>query len=372
MGCRNAGCAKGRFVGCRGGVAALMAALCAAGTAMGGPPAHDEHGGGHAAPGAPAAPAVKPAAGKAAATPKTEAKGESRSEAKGAKPAGAPPTPKETKEAAESAGAREGGEKAGSSRDGKESKEKVEGTPVKGESAPVKVERPTDADEALKWLAEGNGRWVGNKPTNPGSGLERRERLAVEGQKPWAVVLTCADSRLPVERIFDRGTGELFVVRVAGNVAGSSEVGTIEYGVGHLHAGLLVVMGHAKCGAVAAAVTRAEVHGSVAPLVGRIMPAVDRARKQNPGAEGEQLVSAAIRENVWQTVFDLLKQSSEIRRAVADGQLRVVGAVCDVSTGKVEFLGEHPWQDALIGAIEPAKAAKPNGHATAAASDEHR
>ena len=121
------------------------------------------------------------------------------------------------------------------------------------------------ADEALALLTQGNQRWVDGTTTNPSTDAERREALAENGQHPFVTILTCADSRIPVERVFDRGVGELFVVRVAGNVAGSSETGTIEYGVGHLKTRLLVVMGHTKCGAVAAACSGAELHGHVVP-----------------------------------------------------------------------------------------------------------
>lgn len=216
--------------------------------------------------------------------------------------------------------------------------------------------RPTP-DAALKLLQDGNQRWVTSQTTDPNTESARRAMLADKGQNPFAIVLTCADSRLPVERLFDRGTGDLFVIRVAGNVAGTSETGTIQYGVGHLKSPLLVVMGHTKCGAVAAASTNAEVHGKLADLLGNISPAVDRARRNNPEAEGAQLTAAAIKENVWQTVFDLIKYSPEVRSAIGSGELKIVGAVCDISNGKVDWMGEHPWQAELVAAMN-AKADK--------------
>jgi carbonic anhydrase len=163
--------------------------------------------------------------------------------------------------------------------------------------------------------------------------------------------LTCADSRIPVEQVFDQGVGDIFTVRVAGNTAGISETGTIEYGAGHLKTPLLVVMGHTKCGAVGAAASNAPVHGMVAKLVANIQPAVERARRNNPGIDDKQLAAIAVKENVWQTVFDLFKNSDELREMVAHGKLKVVGAVYDIATGKVEFLGEHPWQGELLGAL---------------------
>lgn len=227
-------------------------------------------------------------------------------------------------------------------------------------------DRTYTADEAFSMLMEGNARWVSNRVDAPATSPERRGATSSGGQHPFATIITCADSRLPVERMFDRGVGELFVTRVAGNIAGPSETGTIEYGVGHLHTPLLVVMGHARCGAVAAAASGARVHGQVAGILAKVAPAVDRARRQNPSLKGDELVAAAVKENVWQTVFDLLKQSDDLRTRVRQGELRIVGAVCELSTGHVEFMGEHPWQTELMTALEA-----PGGQATVTAAEGH-
>jgi carbonic anhydrase len=219
------------------------------------------------------------------------------------------------------------------------------------------------ADTALKMLQEGNDRWVAGQSTHPNTDAARRKELADAGQKPFVTVLTCADSRVPVERVVDRGVGEVFVVRVAGAIAGVSETGTVEYGLGHLHTPLLVVMGHTKCGAVAAAASGANVGGRIKDIVEAIEPAVERARRKNPGAEGADLAAAAVKENVWQTVFGLMRESKESRTLVGQGKVKVVGAVCDISTGKVEWLGEHPWQQELIDALGGmATAEKDEGH----------
>ncbi|MFO0839875.1 MAG: carbonic anhydrase [Phycisphaerae bacterium] len=212
-----------------------------------------------------------------------------------------------------------------------------------------------DADKALILLAEGNEHWTSGAPANPNIEAARRRAVAEQGQKPFVTILTCADSRLPVERIFDRGVGDLFVVRVAGNVAGPSEVSTIEYGVEHLKTPLLVIMGHTKCGAVAAAASGAAVHGNLARLLASIAPAVDRARRNNPGVDEKQVAALAVKENVWQTVFDLYKASPTVLEMVRHDELRVVGAICDISTGKVEWLGPHPWQAELLDALRDKK-----------------
>jgi carbonic anhydrase len=233
-------------------------------------------------------------------------------------------------------------------------------------------ENPT-AEQALKFLVDGNTRWVSNNTQDPNTDPQRRALIADKGQKPFATILTCADSRLPVERLFDRGVGELFTVRVAGNTAGTSETGTIEYGVGHLKTPLLVVMGHTKCGAVAAAASKAELHGAVAELVSNITPAVDRAKRNNPNADDQAVLNIAVKENVWQTIFTLIKTSSELRESIASGKVKVVGAVCDISTGKVEFMGEHPWQVELVDAMNAREKARQANTATANAEtkDEH-
>ncbi|MGH7133510.1 MAG: carbonic anhydrase [Phycisphaerales bacterium] len=218
-----------------------------------------------------------------------------------------------------------------------------------------------NAEAALRELLQGNERWVSGKVKNPNIEAALRAELAEAGQKPFATIVSCSDSRMPVERIFDRGVGDLFTVRVAGSVAGISETGTVEYGVGHLHTPLLVVMAHTKCGAVKAALTNAPVHGALKNLVDKIGPSVERARRNNPGASDEQLLAAAVKENVWQTIFDLYKNSGELREAALKGEVKVVGAVCDISTGKVEFLGEHPWQRELIAAMEPVPGATASG-----------
>lgn len=207
-----------------------------------------------------------------------------------------------------------------------------------------------DADAALSMLKSGNLRWLKGNLQHPHSDASTRAQTATEGQEPFAAILTCADSRIPVERVFDCGVGDVFVVRVAGNVAGSSETGSLEYAIEHLHTPVLVVMGHTGCGAVKAAAAGGELHGAVAEVVGKIEPAVERARQG--GAEGDELLSSAVRENVWQSVFDLIRFSEPVRTAIDSKSLKVVGAIYDISSGEVTWLGEHPWQAELVAAFE--------------------
>lgn len=220
-------------------------------------------------------------------------------------------------------------------------------------TTPVAHTTAMTPDDALTLLVEGNNRWVAGATQHPNADSEQRSKQAA-GQTPAVTVLTCADSRIPVERVFDRGVGEIFTVRVAGNVTGDREIGTIEYGLGHLHTRLLVVMGHTKCGAVKACIDGAHngaLHGSVRELVASIEPAVDRARRNNPEADANELVNLAVKENIWQGVYNLMNGSDEIRTLVSKGEVKIVGALYDIQSGKVEFLGEHPWQKELLTAM---------------------
>ncbi|MGE3106998.1 MAG: carbonic anhydrase [Phycisphaerales bacterium] len=227
-----------------------------------------------------------------------------------------------------------------------------------------------ETESPLKRLQAGNERWVKEKPAAPNTTASRREETSSGGQKPFATILTCADSRIPVERVFDCGVGDVFVVRVAGNVIGADASGTIEYGAEHLSVPLLVVMGHTKCGAVAAAASGGDPGGNVSQLVEKIAPAVQRAKNASPDADEKQLASLAVRENVMQSIFDLLRTSAAVRELVRAGKIEIVGAVYDVGSGAVEWIGEHPWQDALVDAFDAGRGAKQR-HASADAEHGH-
>lgn len=206
-------------------------------------------------------------------------------------------------------------------------------------------DRPTTAADAIAALQTGNTRFAAGKPKAPHRD-PARVRETAEGQRPFATIITCADSRLPAEMIFDQGVGDLFVVRVAGNVCDTDEIGTAEYGAGHLHTPLIMVMGHTSCGAVKAVCENAKVGGSIPALVDNIIPAVARARET--GATGDALVREAVTQNVWQSIADLLTHSPEVRELIGEGAVTVVGAVYDISMGRVDVLGEHPAQSGLL------------------------
>jgi len=211
-------------------------------------------------------------------------------------------------------------------------------------------------DQALKLLKQGNVRFVSGKSLHRNQTRLRRQETAAKGQNPFAAVLSCSDSRVPPEILFDQGIGDLFVVRVAGNVADTDEIGTIEYGVGHLGSTLILVLGHTKCGAVTAVATGAEVEGSIPDLVDNIVPAVKKARELNPTLQGESIVPEAIKANVLQAMEDILKKSSLIRDKVFCGGTAMVGGLYEIDSGKVIWMGPHPEEKKLIEEFKKAAA----------------
>jgi carbonic anhydrase len=196
----------------------------------------------------------------------------------------------------------------------------------------------TNGDEAVKRLMAGNDRFVKGNLAHPGRDTVRRAEQA-EGQTPFAVVLGCADSRVPPEIVFDEGIGDLFPVRVAGNTAVDDIVlGSIEYSAAVLKSVLVVVLGHEECGAVKAAVDQVTkgttVPGHIASFVAPIVPAVEAIRSQ-PAAE---LVNAAIRENIRRQVEFLKSSQPLLAPLVQQGTVKVVGAEYALHSGKVDFV----------------------------------
>lgn len=188
------------------------------------------------------------------------------------------------------------------------------------------------AEQSLKKLIEGNKRCVVCKPQNPRQDAKRRKEV-VKGQKPFAVIVGCSDSRIPPELIFDQGYGDLFVVRLAGNIVDRLALGSIEYAVEHLGTKLVVVLGHGKCGAVTAATQGSNAPGNVGSILKAIQPAVKKARK----LQGD-LVENATRVNV-ELVTNKIKSSQPIlAEMVENGTIEVMGAYYNIETGAVEIL----------------------------------
>lgn len=199
---------------------------------------------------------------------------------------------------------------------------------------------------SLQRLIDGNQRFAkGLKSVDSISTALDRERLARDGQQPFATILTCSDSRVPAELVFDAGLGELFVVRVAGNVVAPSLIASIEFSAMNLGTSVCVVMGHTKCGAVSGALAGVS-KGDKAPtkslemLLNEIQPAAKKALEltaKDNNSSPEMALNKAIHLNVEHTIATLLEASPELRKRIEAGTFKVVGAVYDIESGVVEF-----------------------------------
>jgi carbonic anhydrase len=190
----------------------------------------------------------------------------------------------------------------------------------------------SEIGEALQKLIEGNKRFSSSKQFHPNQDRGRRQEL-VKGQKPFAVIVGCSDSRISPEIIFDQGLGDLFVIRVAGNIVDDVALGSIEYAVDHLGAGLIVVLGHSKCGAVTATVQGGVVHGHIGSIVQAIKPAIDAAKNQ-PG----DLTDNTIKANA-KLVAGQIRSSQPILSEMARlDKIAVVSAYYDIESGEVHIL----------------------------------
>lgn len=189
-----------------------------------------------------------------------------------------------------------------------------------------------DPETALTQLKQGNSRFVGNTPTHPDQSAARRAEVA-QGQHPFAVILTCADSRLSPEIIFDQGLGDLFVIRNAGNLLDDVVLGSIEYALEHLHVPLVIVLGHSKCGAVSAAVAGGEAPGHLKAIVTALSPAVNMAQKK-PGDPVENTVRIAAK----LSAAALAGNEPILGEWVKAGKVKVVAARYELTTGLVEFI----------------------------------
>lgn len=211
-----------------------------------------------------------------------------------------------------------------------------------GSNQPGRAADPTHSDQpsvapadAISKLKEGNGRYTSGNLQHPGQTAERRTELA-NTQHPFAAILSCSDSRVPPEIVFDQGLGDLFIVRVAGNVINNEGLGSLEYTVDHLGTRLIVVLGHQSCGAVDAAkktiAAKGKAPGHIQSLVTAIKPAVEATAKGD--------LEATIKANV-KNVVQALRSSTPILKAEVDsGKIQVIGGYYSLDTGAVTFLDE--------------------------------
>ncbi|MEG5036258.1 carbonic anhydrase [Microcoleus sp. AT3-D2] len=196
---------------------------------------------------------------------------------------------------------------------------------------PAIAQNDSTPDAALQKLMDGNKRFVDKKRQSPNQDFGRLTEVA-KTQKPFAAILGCADSRFPSEFVFDQGFGDLFVCRVAGNVATPEEIGSLEFGTLVLGAKVLMVVGHERCGAVDATIKGSQVPGQIGSLLDAIKPAVDSSKDQ----AGDRLENAVKANVILQA--KRLKESPVISQLIQEGKLKVVGGYYDLDTGAVSMV----------------------------------
>ncbi|CAE8589891.1 unnamed protein product [Polarella glacialis] len=242
------------------------------------------------------------------------------------------------------------------------------------------VDAPLSASQAIEVLQAGNRRFVQGDVKAGGLGPDKRRALASHGQRPVATVIGCADSRCPVEQLFDARPGDIFVLRNAGNTcthAEGSMVGSVEYSVLNLETKMILVLGHTGCGAIMGAtklfmertafkyieLTRqkdaqeseqppqpcgCKSRSTLLGLLDALVPVAEQACVELGGGSTEEIAAHAVKVNVWRTINFLLSYSLVIREKVASGEVELQGAVYDMSSGAVEFLGKSPKQAQLL------------------------
>ncbi|MCX7747717.1 MAG: carbonic anhydrase [Clostridia bacterium] len=191
--------------------------------------------------------------------------------------------------------------------------------------------------EARKLLVDGNKRFVEGSVLKDDLSEEKRKELSSKGQKPFAAVVSCSDSRVPPEVVFDQALGDIFVIRDAGNVVDPVALGSVEYGAEHLHIPLIVVLGHEKCGAVKATVEGGEAPGSIKAIVEKIHPSFEKVKSST--ADKEVLCEKCADENIKNTIAEI-KKSPIIKKLEEEKKVLVVGAKYHIESGEVTFSEE--------------------------------
>ena len=196
------------------------------------------------------------------------------------------------------------------------------------------------ASEALERLREGNRRYVANISDAFVSHVRRAELTA--GQEPFAIILGCSDSRVPAEIVFDQGLGDLFVIRVAGNIVAPSQVGSVEFAAAQFGTRLVVVLGHSQCGAITATIAEMQKPSgtqsrNLAAIVDRVRPSIETLLTTNLRLDSPSFVTHAVRANIRASVDHLRHGSAIIEQLIRDEGVMVVGAEYSLETGVVEF-----------------------------------
>jgi carbonic anhydrase len=204
----------------------------------------------------------------------------------------------------------------------------------------------TDANQALSLLRDGNRRFVAETHGAAPRGESRRREVAA-AQEPFAIILGCSDSRVPAEIVFDQGLGDLFVIRVAGNIVAPSQIGSIEFAAERYHTRLVVVLGHTQCGAILATIEELQAPNelqsrNLRSIVNRIRPSVEPLLATDLKHDHEALVREAVRANIRVAVNQLRHGSEILERLIDREGLVVAGAEYSLETGEVEFLENLP------------------------------
>jgi len=204
-----------------------------------------------------------------------------------------------------------------------------------------------DAREALQRLREGNRRFVAGEGMRDLAEEHARRRQYIEAQSPFAIVLGCSDARVPAEIVFDQGLGDLFVIRVAGNIVAPSQIGSIEFAADRFGVRLVVVLGHSQCGAITATLeSLAHPASDASPNLGFIVNSIRSAIEPLIGSghlrDTEELVSEAVRANIRASARHLREESEVLQRLIAEDGLLIVGAEYSLQTGVVDFFDDAP------------------------------
>jgi carbonic anhydrase len=198
------------------------------------------------------------------------------------------------------------------------------------------------AETALQRLRDGNQRFIAGTQTNSSNLNPARSNKLVEGQEPFAIILGCSDSRVPVEMVFDQGFGDLFVIRVAGNIVAPSQIGSVEFAAQQFGVRLVVVLGHSNCGAVQATIDDLNHPQNLNSedlyfIVNRIKPSVQPLMKDTTGQDQGRLLGNAVRANVRASAAELRSGSGTLKQLIRSGGLQVIGAEYSLETGEVAF-----------------------------------
>lgn len=201
------------------------------------------------------------------------------------------------------------------------------------------------AKDALLKLQNGNRRFVAGDIDAATMASRAHQAGLSSGQAPFAIVLACSDSRVPVELVFDQGLGDLFVIRVAGNVVAPSQIGSIEFAASQFGTRLVVVLGHSNCGAVIATLKELSLeqpHRSPnsRAIVDRVRPAIEPVLNAHANSDEETLTAAAVRANIHASVEQLSHGSLFLEQLISDGELRIIGAEYSIETGNVDFFAQ--------------------------------